>query len=84
MDLTIRVVDKVRSGRLMKALLPVLQKLDQVVESRVVRLMRDVGVKSAGSLSRVAQSWGNRSAVSWAGDEGFIRFLAVLHLNASL
>jgi hypothetical protein len=82
-DLTIRVVDEVRSGMLMNALLSVLRKLDEVVESRVVRSMRDVGVEAARRLSSVAVRWGNSSAASWAWDPRFVRFLAVLHLNAS-
>jgi len=83
MDLTIRVVDEVRSSLLKGVLLSVLRKLEAVVESQVVRLMRDVGVKMAGRLSSFAVRWGNLSAVSWSEDVGFIRFLAVLHLNAS-
>ena len=82
-DLTIRVVDEVRSRVLRSVLYSVLRKLEGAVESRVARLMRDVGVKAAGSLSLVAQSWGNKSASCWAEDVGFVRFLAVLHLNSS-
>lgn len=83
-DLTIRVVDNVRSGLLLNALVAVLRKLDEVVESRVVRMMRDVGVEAARRLGAVAVRWGNRSAADWAVDSGLVRFLAVLHLNASL
>lgn len=83
-DLTIRVVDEVRSGLLLNALLSVFRKLDMVVESRVAGLMRSVGVEAARRLSSVAVRWGNSSAVGWACDSGFVRFLAVLHLNASL
>lgn len=83
-DLTIRVVDEVRSGILMDALLSVLRKVDEVVESRVVRSMRDVGLEAARRLGSVAVSWGNSSAASWILDAKFVRFLAVLHLNASL
>jgi len=82
-DLTIRVVDEVRSRVLRGVLFSVMRKLEGVVESRVARLMRDVGVRAASSLSLVAQSWGNKSAVYWAEDVGFVRFLAVLHLNSS-
>ncbi len=82
-DLTIKVVDQVRSGMLMNALLSVLRKLNEVVESRVVRSMREVGVQAARRLGSVALSWGNSSAASWALDAKFVRFLAVLHLNAS-
>jgi hypothetical protein len=82
-DLTIRVVDEVRSRVLSDVLLSVFRKLEMAVESKVARLMRDVGVKVAGRLGLVAQSWGNESAACWAEDVGFVRFLAVLHLNSS-
>ena len=82
-DLTIRVVDEVRSRVLRSVLYSVLHKLEGAVESRVARLMREVGVKAAGNLSLVALSWGNKSAAFWAEDVGLIRFLAVLHLNSS-
>jgi len=82
-DLTIKVVDQVRSRALAAVLFSVLRKLEEAVESGVARLMRGVGVEMAGRLSSLAQSWGNSSAGRWAGDVGFIRFLAVLHLNGS-
>ena len=83
MDLTIRVVQEVHSLVLRNMLFSVLRKLEGAVESTVARLMREVGVEAACNLSLVAQSWGNKSATCWTEDVGFVRFLAVLHLNSS-
>ncbi len=83
-DLALRVVSgRVRSLVLRGLLASILRKLEHALESRVQCLMREVGGRLALSLSQIAQSWGNRSAVSWAGDAGFARFLAVCRLNAS-
>jgi len=80
-DLTIRVVDEVRSQALVGVLFSVLKKLEEAVESGVARLMRGVGVTAAGRLGSLAQSWGNKSAASWGADSQFARFLAVSYMN---
>jgi hypothetical protein len=81
-DLAVVVVDRVRSSLLRKVLLSVLGKLEAALESPVQRLMRRVGVGLALRLSQIAVKWGYRSAVRWVTDAGFVRFLAVSHLNS--
>ena len=81
-DLVIRLVERVRSYLLGKMVSDVLKKLDEAMESRVQRLMREIGGGLASELSRIAQDWGNQSAVHWAGDSGFIKYLTVACLNA--
>jgi hypothetical protein len=80
-DLTLRVVDKVNSDTLAKALISVLTILENDLENRVSRAVREVGFQVARKMSLVAQGWGNVSAGSWATDLSFAKFLAIMHIN---
>jgi len=82
-DLTIRLVEKVQSRLLTQVLNKILGKLFEAMESRVSRLMREVGTPLAEKLSVVGKSWGCKSASSWARDPGFIKFLTVNYMNTS-
>jgi hypothetical protein len=81
-DLTVRVVERVRSSVLARVLASIINKLSQALESRVSASIKTVGFPSALRLSRIAQSWGYESAEEWIGDSKFARFLAILHLNS--
>jgi hypothetical protein len=81
-DLTVRVVKNVQSPHLMKVLESIVNKLSEALQSKVARVMRSIGFPSALKLSRIAQSWGHKSAGTWAQDSRFARFLAVMHLNS--
>ena len=81
-DLAIMVVERVRSRLLEKVLFSVLRKLEETIESQVGCLMREVGGNLAKKLSKIAQAWGNESAVTWAEDSGFKRYLTVTYMNA--
>jgi len=83
LDLTIAVVERIQSVRLAKMVSSVVEKLLCGVESRISRLVRLRGRGLAGKLSQVALGWGNRSAVEWASDLGFMEYLAVASLDAS-
>ena len=82
-DLTIKVVDTVRSSLLSKLLGAIVEKLSKALESKVTRMMREVGSDLAQKVSRIAQTWGNPSAVRWAVDAGFIQYLTITHMNTS-
>ena len=82
LDLTIRVVEKVRSFMLAKLISQIVNKLLEAMESRVYRLMRTEGRSMAERLSRIAQSWGNRSAKSWVKDCGFMQYLIISNLSS--
>jgi hypothetical protein len=80
-DLTIKVAGRVRSFTLAKILFSVVKKLEEAFESRVLRVLREVGLPLARKLSLFAQNWGNSFAKNWASDLSFARFLAIMHLN---
>lgn len=77
LDLTVRCVDSIRSAKLAKVLTAILDKLKLASESMAERMVRIVGVPLAQKMSRIAVSWGNRSASGWAEDCGFARYLAL-------
>jgi hypothetical protein len=82
-DLTLKVVKKVRSPLLARVLESIIEKLQSAMESRVLRIICSVGFPMARRLGEIAKGWGNESAEKWVHDRGFARFLAVMDLNMS-
>ena len=81
-DVTIRVVDRVRSSVLANALLSVVGKLLNASRSRIEVAVKEFGLPYAHKLSQLAQQWGNESARQWMSDLSFARFLAIMHINS--
>ena len=81
-ELTFRIVKKIRSFVLNRALTSIIEKLQASLEGRVAVLMRKVGQPLAQKISLIAQSWGSVSAVRWKSDQSFVKFLAVMYMNA--
>jgi len=84
MELTMKVVKKIRSLFLAKVVANIVEKLLEAMESKVTRLMREVGPALAQKLIGIAQKWGNESAKSWSQDLGFVKYLTIMHLNKPL
>ena len=82
LELTMRVVEKVRSFLLVKLVSRIVSKLCRAMESRVMRLMRTEGRSLAEKISKIGEAWGNKTARSWAKDQGFIQFLTVSNLSS--
>jgi len=80
-DLVLKVAKRVRSRKLALAILSIVKKLEEALAGKVAVWMREFGAPLAERLSRVAQGWGNMCAREWAGDVGFIRYLAIMRLN---
>ena len=76
-DLTIKVVENIRSAHLAKSILAVMGKLEGFLESSFLRSMRTIGRSLAEKISLIAQKWGNASAKNWATDLSFAFFLAI-------
>ena len=81
LDLTISVVQRVRSFMLAKVVSGLVGRLVEAMESRIVRLVRIEGPAMAKRLSQIAESWGYRAARSWANDQGLVQFLVVNNLG---
>ena len=70
LDLTIRWVDNVRSGRLTEMLLRILVKLARAMEHGMARVPV-VGREMALRASVLAVRWGNGQAYEWRFDRRF-------------
>jgi hypothetical protein len=70
LDLTIRWVDNVRSGRLTETLMRILVKLARAMEQGMARVLV-VGRELALRASVLAVRWGNVEAYSWRFDREF-------------
>jgi len=80
-NLTIKVVDRVRSTYLAKVLHAIVKKLIDAMETPVKRLMREVGISLARKISEIGKKLGCKSAGKWAGDWRFIQFLTIIYMN---
>ena len=81
MDLTMRVAQSVRSPVLARCILSVKRKLEEVLQGKLARVIREFGFPLASKLSLLAQKWGNRGALAWVEDADFARYLSVMELN---
>ena len=75
-DLTIRWVDKVRSGRMTETLMRILAKLAQALETGMGKVLGK-GRILAARASELAVKWGNVSAYSWRYEQGFCRAIGL-------
>jgi 16S rRNA U516 pseudouridylate synthase RsuA-like enzyme len=82
LELTVRVVEKVRSFLLAKIVSRIVRKMWEAMESHIYRLIRTEGRRMAERLSEIAQSWGYRAAKSWVKDLGFLQYLIVSNLSS--
>ena len=73
-DLTIRWVDKVRSGRMTETLMRILAKLAQAMETGIGRVLGR-GRVLAARASELAVGWGNGSAFYWRFETAFANAL---------
>jgi hypothetical protein len=80
-DLTIRVVDTIRSAKLAKSIAVLTRKLEDAVKGSFSGRLREIGLPLAQKVSFTAQKLGNVSAIDWAFDSSFAIFLAVMHMN---
>lgn len=80
-DLSLKVVKKIRSICLAKALTSIVKKLLEALESRVRRQMRQIGISLAEKLSQIAQKWGNKTAREWVNNIGFVQYLTIMKIN---
>jgi hypothetical protein len=80
-DLTILVAENIRSAHLAKSIFAVVGKLEGLLESKFVRLVRTVGQTLAENASLIAQRWGNVAAKGWSSDRSFALYFAVIQVN---
>jgi len=74
-DLTIRYVENIKSTKLAKVVTAIIEKLQTATENRLERLVRTIGLALSQKLSKIAISWGNKSASQWANDRSYAKYL---------
>src|SRR5712691_1124538 len=82
-DLTIRWVDKVRSGLMAETLLRILVKLALALETGMGRVLGR-GRVLALRASSLAVGWGNRQAYAWRYDEPYALALGLGRVTTAL
>jgi hypothetical protein len=80
-DLTIRLVDNIRSTQLAKSMLGLTRKLENAMRGSFSIRLSEIGLPLARKISFTAQRFGNLLASSWAFDSSFAIFLAVMNIN---
>jgi len=81
-DLTLKVVERVRSSVLKEALKSIASKVVEALKSRSFKeRAMAIGRALAERLVRVAERLGNKRAREWAEDLGFVMYLGVSWLN---
>ena len=79
-DLTISVVESVKSLTLVRELAKILAKLREALKSAFTRHVEDYGYRKFVEVVRVAVSFGNGEALRW-GSEQLARLLALNNYN---
>ena len=77
-DLTIRYVENIKSTKLAKVVTAIIEKLQTATENRLERLVRTIGLALSQKLSKIAISWGNKSASQWANDRSYAKYLLLV------
>ena len=86
-DAVIQTVDKIQSLLLLKILTKFISKLvDAMGGIRCLswkNSLRDANIWATFSPKnkQMASNWGNKRALTWSNDEGFIRYLTVIEAN---
>jgi len=75
--LAVRLNVRLQSVDLLRALVSVLKKLQQLGDTLYSEML--VGTRMAWSFSEAACSWGNFLAKAWRSDQSYIRFLGRLY-----
>ena len=81
LNLTINVVEKVRSFMLAKVVSLLVSRLHEALESRICRLICTQGHAMAKRLSTIGEKWGCCAAKNWVADRGFLQYLVVNNLG---
>lgn len=82
-DLTIKVTESIRSPHLARCILAITGKLENLLENKLSRAIREIGLPIAHKLSQFAQKWGNKTAKNWANDKNFACYWAAMKLNGN-
>ncbi len=81
MMLTPMVVKRVKSPDLAKIIVEIVKKIRDALDGGLAMSLA-YAISRSVRIAYFAVSWGYKEAISWALDDGFIRYLTILKLNA--
>ncbi len=81
-NLTITVVDEVKSSKLSGILNSIILRLEDAFESSFQRRAWQKGRAMAEKLVQIAYSWGYKAALEWLKDRTYALYLGVSSMNA--
>jgi len=84
LDLTIKLVSRVRNENLYQILIRITKKLQDPQKRTYLRFIEFHGLVKAKRLSKQAFSWGSRVASGWGNDLLFAKYLIVTEINSPL
>ena len=79
-DLTIKCVDKIKSIKLKKIILKILNKIKEAIENDFLNKIYENGLKEIVKIIKIAYSWGNRNSLKWIKDKSFIFYLGIKNI----
>ena len=80
-NLVTQVVDRVESSVLGSVLVEIVRKLRDAMKGEFARRMEDFGLRRAREVAGQAVKWGNKAAMWWVSDMGFVRYLTIVDYN---
>jgi hypothetical protein len=84
LSLAAQVVERVESVVLGVELVKIIGKLNEAMRSGFVRHMRSFGVRRAREIRDQAVGFGYSGARGWLWDQGFVRYLTFVEVNAPI
>ncbi|MBS7637777.1 hypothetical protein KEJ49_02645 [Candidatus Bathyarchaeota archaeon] len=75
------VVERVKSPTLARIIVEIVKKIRDALDGGLARSLAQAISRSI-RIAYLAVIWGHKEAASWALDDGFVRYLAILDLNA--
>jgi hypothetical protein len=79
-DLTIKCVDKIKSIKLKKIILKILNKIKEIFENDFLNKIYENGLKEIIKIIKIAYSWGNKESLKWIKDKNFIFYLGMKNI----
>jgi hypothetical protein len=79
-DLTIKCVDKIKSIKLKKIILKILNKIKEAIENKFLNKIYENGLKEVINIVKIANSWGNKESLNWIKDKNFIFYLGIKNI----
>jgi benzoyl-CoA reductase/2-hydroxyglutaryl-CoA dehydratase subunit BcrC/BadD/HgdB len=79
-DLTIKCVDKIKSIKLKKEIIKILNKIKEAIENDFLNKIYENGLKEIIKIIKIAYSWGNKNSLNWIKDKNFIFYLGIKNI----